>query len=166
MRANNEGGGRDGYETAWRSKLSSGCRAFRKLRSGKQPLLAEEALARRYLERIRVDQEAGAGSLDVAEVMWIQAADNDVVIHTSNRAFSQRGRLWAFEASLDPQRFCRVNRCVLVNIAACARVERTSSRKAAVVLKDGRRVLLTRVGAELERRLGSAPQEVQAATQA
>lgn len=68
-----------------------------------------------YLDRLVVRSRSRILFLDVAEVTWLEAYGNYVRFHTTGETFTVRGTLSSFEQQLDPARFVRIHRSVIVN---------------------------------------------------
>lgn len=68
-----------------------------------------------YLDRLVVRSRSRILFLDVAEVAWLEAYGNYVRFHTPGEVFTVRGTLSSFEQQLDPARFVRIHRSVIVN---------------------------------------------------
>lgn len=54
--------------------------------------------------------------LDADEVEWIESADNYVFVHTARQTHRARETLAALEDRLDPHRFLRIHRRVIINV--------------------------------------------------
>ncbi len=106
-----------------------------------------------YLTRISVKQDDRVLFLKVDEIVWIEAADNYVVLHAGRQRFTLRERLSALESALDPDQFFRVNRSALINLKFLAELRPMFKGEHVVVLQDGSRLSLTRDLQELEERL-------------
>jgi two-component system LytT family response regulator len=69
-----------------------------------------------YLDRFMVKRGPRFVFVRASDVLWIEAADNYVKLHTAKRFEMLRATLNALEAKLDPRRFVRVHRGAIVNI--------------------------------------------------
>jgi two-component system LytT family response regulator len=109
-----------------------------------------EALARRLAERearpSRLAFHTGSAELIAApdDVTWIEADDYYAAVHVHGRRHLVRESLAALEARLDPQRFVRVHRSAIVNLAHVVEVRGGAHGEAAAVLRDGRTILVSR----------------------
>jgi two-component system LytT family response regulator len=68
-----------------------------------------------YLDRIVVRSRSRILFLDVSEVTWLEAFGNYVRFHTPSDVYTVRGTLTSFEKELDPTRFVRIHRSMIVN---------------------------------------------------
>ncbi|MDQ2819608.1 MAG: LytTR family transcriptional regulator DNA-binding domain-containing protein [Pseudomonadota bacterium] len=108
-------------------------------------------------DRLIVKSARATQLVRVADIDWIESAGVHVILHTGDKQILHRMALGELAAQLDPQRYVRVHRSVIVNIDSIAQLEPLSHGEFDVVMKDGarRRVSRTYRG-ELERRLGQS----------
>ena len=109
--------------------------------------VAQEA-ARRHgpLERVLIRDGARVHVVPSASIAWIEAQDDYVQISAGGRAHLKNGRMAELEQGLDPALFLRVHRSYIVNVGAIERIEATSKDSWCAVLKDGKRVPVSRSG--------------------
>jgi hypothetical protein len=72
------------------------------------------------------------------DIEWAAADDNYVVVHTGTRAYKGRGRIGDLESQLDPARFVRIHRSVIVHVAHIKEVQPLYKGDYAVILRDGK----------------------------
>lgn len=86
--------------------------------SHERPQASIEDLDRRerYLDRIVVKSAGRIFFLDVRQIDWIEAADTYVRLHSARESHLVRGTMSRLEAKLDPNRFLRVHRSIIVNL--------------------------------------------------
>ena len=99
------------------------------------------------LERVLVRDGTKVHVIDVDDLEFVQAQDDYVAFHAGGTrvpegAAAQRGR----GASSMQARFVRVHRSFVVNIERIARVEPLTRDSRVVILKDGRRLPVSRAG--------------------
>jgi two-component system LytT family response regulator len=82
--------------------------------------------------------------VDVAQIDWLEASGNYVEIHANHESFLHRERMRVLEAQLDPAEFVRIHRSIIVNRAAIAQIRPIAAGDHAVILRDGRRLRLSR----------------------
>ena len=88
---------------------------------------------------------------------WIEAAGMYVTLHVEGREHLYRAGLGAVADRLDPFNFVRIHRSSIVNLKSVAHLERRSHGEFDVVLKNGKRLLLSRsYRTEVETRLGQS----------
>ena len=107
-----------------------------------------------YAERFLVRSHQGLYFVRAEEVDWVDAQGNYVRLHANGKSHLIRDTMKAVEQKLDPERFVRVNRSVIVNIDHIARAETHAHGEYALMLRDGVRVISSRAhGARLHQLL-------------
>jgi two-component system LytT family response regulator len=96
-------------------------------------------------ERLAVKADGRFVFLKFDEIVWVEAADNYVVIHTSaGERLMPRDTLTAIEARLGPQHFTRVNRSALVRIDQVKELQPSATGDYSILLRNGTRIPLSR----------------------
>lgn len=101
---------------------------------------------------------SGAKNLVVsaADVEWLEADDNQVVVHCRGGRYETRGTLTEVAARLDARHFIRIHRSLVVQLVRVREVQRSPLGSMHLVLADGTRLpvsrrqrteVLTRLGA-------------------
>jgi two-component system LytT family response regulator len=98
----------------------------------------------RPLTRLVVRRDGRSLLVDVADVRWIEADRNAVVVHTGRDQFSYAESISRLEAKLDPNRFVRVHRSAIVSVECVVEVQPWFRGDAVLILRDGARVTLSR----------------------
>jgi two-component system LytT family response regulator len=116
--------------------------------------VAQDA-ARRHgpLERIMVRDGARVHVVPASTIDWIEAQDDYVQISAGGRTHLKNGRMAELEQGLDPSLFLRVHRSYIVNVGAIERIEAATRDSWCAVLKDGKRVPVSRSGHQKVREL-------------
>jgi two-component system LytT family response regulator len=78
------------------------------------------------------------------EIDWIEAQDYYVEIHAGSTAHLHREPLRDLEARLDPKRFIRIHRSAIVQIDRIRQLQSLPSGDAAVILRDGTELRVSR----------------------
>jgi two-component system LytT family response regulator len=108
-----------------------------------------------YLERIAVEMRGKVRVVPVAQVEYITASGPYVELHTSERAYLIREAIQTLEQRLDPSRFLRIHRSIIVRVDLVDTFHRGAGGDYEVQLKSGVRLRVSRSRREeLERRLG------------
>ncbi|MGJ9419654.1 LytR/AlgR family response regulator transcription factor [Massilia sp. CMS3.1] len=104
--------------------------------------------ARRHgpLERILIRDGARVHVVPTIGIDWIEAQDDYVQISAGGRTYVKNGRMAELEQGLDPQLFLRVHRSYIVHVGAIERIEAPTKDSWCAVLKDGKRVPVSRSG--------------------
>jgi two-component system, LytTR family, response regulator len=116
-------------------------------------LLESRPAAATYLTRIAVRDRDRVRFVKTAEIDWIEASGNYVVLHAGRENHVVRETLTALESQLAPREFLRLSRSALVNLDRVRHVEPAFNDEHIVVLADGTRLTLTRGLRELQERL-------------
>lgn len=75
-----------------------------------------------FLDKIVLKNGSQKIWLDVNHINWIEAENNCIVIHTTNKKYVSYQTLKAMEQSLDPKIFLRIHRSTLVNKSVIKKV--------------------------------------------
>ena len=96
------------------------------------------------MRRLVVPTPTGELVLDVDEIDWIEADDYYAAVHTRGRRHLIRESLSSLETRLDPARFVRVHRSAIISLARVREFRADAPGDAAMVLRDGTRVPVSR----------------------
>jgi two-component system LytT family response regulator len=107
-------------------------------------LLAEVATQRPPAGRIAVKSDGRIVLLKVAEIDWIEAADNYAVLHVGKDSHIVRETMNSLEARLDPEQFLRINRSTIVNIERIRDLEPLFHGEYSVRLHNGTKLTCSR----------------------
>lgn len=99
-------------------------------------------------DRLPVRTSAGVILLAIADIEWIEARGDYVRIHSPNRSDLLRHPIGELEKHLDPGRFVRVHRSVIVNLEKIRELKVNSSGGHFAVLQTGSTCRLSRSGRE------------------
>jgi two-component system, LytTR family, response regulator len=97
-------------------------------------------------ERILVRDGTRVHVIDVDDLDFVQAQDDYVCFHAAGKEYLKEQPLSELESVLDPARFVRIHRSFILNIERIARVEPLTRDSRIVILKDGRRLPISRSG--------------------
>ena len=97
----------------------------------------------RHLDRLMVKAGGRVFFLRVAEIDWIESADNYVRLHVGKEIHLIRQTLAALEANLDPRLFVRIHRRTIVNLDRVEEIHPGVGREHVVVLKGGAELRLS-----------------------
>jgi two-component system, LytTR family, response regulator len=98
----------------------------------------------RPVRRLLVKGEGRTMILPVDQVEWIEAADNNVLVHTADTTHVVRHPLTAMAARLNPRQFVRIHRSSLVNLEAVRELQPWFHGELVVILKDRTRLTVGR----------------------
>jgi two-component system, LytTR family, response regulator len=71
-----------------------------------------------WLLRIPIKEKNGIVFVPVDAILWIEAADKYIEIHTADRTYLARETIQSLEENLDPKQFVRIHRSAIVRKAA------------------------------------------------
>lgn len=97
-----------------------------------------------YAERLTVRERGRVFFVPVADVVWIEADRNHLMVHTAKGSHPVGGTMQAIERRFDPRRFVRVNRSSLVNVRHIRELQPWFHGEYKVILADGTALSLTR----------------------
>ena len=112
----------------------------------------------RTLRRFAVRERDKITFVDPADVDCLEAADDYVELHVGDTVHVMRERLSELETQLDPDRFVRVHRSTIVNLARVRELHPLAKGDALVVLEGGATYRVSRSRRDdLELRLSGSP---------
>jgi len=97
-----------------------------------------------YLQRLSVQHGEHIRVIAASDIDWIRADGNYVHIHAGSVTYLHRESLRQLLAALDPERFLRIHRGIVVNVERIREVHPLFQGSAEVVLHDGTRLSLSR----------------------
>jgi two-component system LytT family response regulator len=122
-----------------------------------QELLAQiarpAAAATRFLNRFTIRHDDKVFVVPAAEVDSIESAGNYVAVNAGEASHILRETPNALEAQLDPEKFLRVSRSVIVNLDRVKELQPMFKGENVLILQSGRRIVMTRVLREVEQAL-------------
>lgn len=98
------------------------------------------------LERVLIRDGAQVHVLAVDKIDFVEAQDDYVCFKSEGKDYLKDQTMGALEAQLDPARFVRIHRSYLLNIERIARVELYAKDSRVAILRDGRRLPVSRAG--------------------
>jgi two-component system LytT family response regulator len=109
-------------------------------------LIADARPRQGSAERVLIRDGSQVHVLPVDRIDYVEAQDDYVCFKADGREYLKDQTMAAVEASLDPQRFVRIHRSYLLNIDRIARVELYAKDSRVAILRDGRRLPVSRAG--------------------
>lgn len=107
-----------------------------------------------YLDRMAVRRDQRTYFVRMADVQWIESSGNYVVLHAGRERHEVRETLSALEARLDPRRFTRIHRRLIVALDAIRELQPWFGGDQVMILHDGSKLRVSRTHrAALERAL-------------
>lgn len=97
-----------------------------------------------WLQRLSVHVDEHIQVIPAETIDWIRADGNYVHIRANGLAYLHRETLQRLHESLDPERFLRIHRSVIVNVERVQEIHPLFNGNAEVLLRDGTRLALSR----------------------
>jgi two-component system LytT family response regulator len=122
-----------------------------------QPAAAELARAARppqeFIQRIVVKDGVRVHIIPVERLDYAESQDDYVSLHSQGKSYLKEQTISSLEATLDPERFVRIHRSVIVNLERVAKIEPYAKDSRVAVLSDGVQLPVSRAGYERLRSL-------------
>ena len=99
-----------------------------------------------YAERIVVKDGARVHIIPVDKLDYVEAQDDYVALHSQKKNYLKQQTISSLETSLDPRRFLRIHRSVIVNLERVAKIEPYTKDSRVAVLIDGTQLPVSRAG--------------------
>ncbi|HMO64659.1 MAG TPA: LytTR family DNA-binding domain-containing protein [Verrucomicrobiota bacterium] len=95
-------------------------------------------------DRLAVRSEGRVVLVKLADIDWVEAADNYVNLHVGRDSHLMRETMNHLEQRLDPARFARISRSTIVNLDRIRELQPMFHGDYTVVLRDGTKLALSR----------------------
>jgi two-component system LytT family response regulator len=109
-------------------------------------LVAESRSRRGPVERVLIRDGSQVHVLPVEKIDYVEAQDDYVCFSSEGRQYLKDQTMGALETQLDPARFVRIHRSYILNIERIARVELYAKDSRVAILRDGKRLPVSRAG--------------------
>jgi two-component system LytT family response regulator len=113
-----------------------------------QSVLQDLGRGREYTRRLLIPNGAKDSFINVHDIEWIEAADYYACLHVGSKSFMLRETIKQLASTLDPEKFVRIHRSVIVNVEQVSEIFREGSAESSVVLKTGQRLRMSKAGWE------------------
>ncbi len=111
-----------------------------------QALAAEARPPEVGLSRVVVKDGARIVVIPVAKLDYVEAQDDYIALHSEGESWLKHQSITSLEQGLDPTRFLRIHRSVLVNVERIERVEPHGRDTRLATLQDGTELPVSRAG--------------------
>lgn len=116
---------------------------------------AEERAETAWIDRIVVKDRSRIHIVELPDLLCIQACGDYVTLMTTSGEYVQEQTMKYFEANLPPDRFIRVHRSAIVQVACIVQLELYGKESYLLQLRNGQKVKVSNAGYKLLRsRLG------------
>lgn len=109
-------------------------------------LLETTSLAPGQNQRIVVKNGAKIKIIPVQDVLYLEAADDYVKVHTADSYYLKNKTMTHFEKALDTQQFARCHRSYMVNVQHIVRIDPYEKDGHIAILKSGAKVPVSKTG--------------------
>jgi two-component system LytT family response regulator len=133
-------------------QASSAARGLLDLLAARQGLPAAPPVPN-YLTRLTIKTDDRVVVIKTADIDCIDSAGNYVAVNVGKESHILRETLNALEAQLDPEKFLRVSRSVIVNLDRVKELQPMFKGEHIIVLQNGKRLAMTRGLREVEQAL-------------
>jgi two-component system, LytTR family, response regulator len=143
----------------WESKLQKKSRRNRIDPNLREILSLLEELRSRlnYVQRLMVGTEGRFILVATNDIHWVEAEGNYIRIHHGQTSVLLRKTISSLETNLDPGKFLRISRSVIVNLDRVRELQRESHGEFRVILEGGMQLALSRhFRKHLDRVVGAA----------
>jgi len=113
-------------------------------------LLGHAKPEREFIARIAVKTGERTVFVKTSQIDYVESAGNYVVLHAGKENHVVRETLTALEGQLDPKKFVRISRSMLVNTGQIKELQPLFKGEHAVVLHNGKQLTMTRGVRELQ----------------
>jgi two-component system LytT family response regulator len=111
-----------------------------------QELVRQAAEGPQQKERIVVKSGSSIIVIPVDDILYLEAADDFVKIHTPKGSWLKNRTMASFEQTLDKNRFVRVHRSYIVNIAEASRLDPYEKDSHVLLLRGGQKIPVSKQG--------------------
>ena len=108
----------------------------------------EEANAthKEYPKRLLIPNGTKNSFVSISEIEWIEAADYYCCLHVGTKNFMLRQSIKELVNTLDPKKFVRIHRSVIVNVDQIREIFREGRSEGSVALTNGQRLRMSKAG--------------------
>lgn len=98
----------------------------------------------KFLKRLTIKLTGRTILLPIDEIDWIETQGNYLKVHAGRESHLIRGTMQSLETKLNPEKFVRVHRSVIVNVEKIKEIYPRSNGDQDLVLQNGRQLMLSR----------------------
>jgi len=102
-----------------------------------------------FIDRIAVKDKSNIHLIDINDILYIEAQDDYVSIHTDNQNYLKNATLKFYEQNLNNQTFIRVHRSYIVNVDYIKKLENYSKDSFLIILNNEEKIKVSRAGLSL-----------------
>lgn len=99
--------------------------------------------------RIVLKDQGQIRIIPIAEIEYLEADDDYIKIHTTDKAYMKKATLTSYEKRLPSSNFTRIHRSYLVNLSEITRIELYEKSSHVAILKSGGKLPVSKSGYQL-----------------
>ena len=99
-----------------------------------------------YPARLLVPNGTKDSFVTIGDIEWIEAADYYACLHVGAKSFLLRETIKQLACTLDPAKFVRIHRSIIVNVGQVREIVREGRGEGAVILNNGQRLRMSKAG--------------------
>src|ERR1044072_832956 len=107
-------------------------------------LLADIKAGSKFLKRLTIKLTGRTILFPTDEIDWIETHGNYLKVYAGRDSHLIRGTMQSLETKLDPEKFVRVHRSIIVNVEKIKEIYPRSNGDQDLVLQNGRQLMLSR----------------------
>lgn len=104
------------------------------------------SLRKDYPLRLLIPNGSKDSFINVGDIEWIEAADYYSCLHVGAKNLMLRESIKQLANTLDPKKFVRIHRSVIVNVEKVSEIFREGRSEGSVVLVNGQRLKMSKAG--------------------
>lgn len=94
--------------------------------------------------QMAVFQDGNRMSLDLEEILYIESVDGKCFVYTAQAVYESRERLYTLENQLEPYRFVRIQKSVIVNLKYIQAIKTYVNRRLLLTMHNGEQLIVSR----------------------
>ena len=98
----------------------------------------------KFVKRLTIKLTGRTILLPTEEIDWIETYGNYLKVHAGRESHLVRGTMQSLETKLDPEKFVRVHRSIMVNVEKVKEIHPRSNGDQDLVLQNGKQLMLSR----------------------
>jgi two-component system LytT family response regulator len=98
----------------------------------------------KFLKRLTIKLTGRTILLPTDEIDWIETYGNYLKVHAARESHLIRGTMQSLEAKLNPEKFVRVHRSIIVNVEKIKEIYPRSNGDQDLILQNGQQLMLSR----------------------
>ena len=99
-----------------------------------------------YPKRLLIHNGTKDSFVNVDEIEWIEAADYYSCLHVGAKSFMLRETIKHLAETLNPEKFVRVHRSIIVNVDQVREIFREGQTEGSLTLMNGQRLKMSKIG--------------------